>query len=184
MRGGVERRPPTTEVTQTRGAWWGCKVPGALGRHIIGLSIRATAIRFVAACPIQWVWPGNVGCRGMEIRRRHLVSGWGRTLHCRCRGLQREGSFRRPLLYLGGKLAGLLDMAHGVISTVGEFLMLPSLFAAPFFGAMAAVTMGFKLCMKVSFRSSCEPRAVCLSLCRAQRSCRTKDRWHSGKSQW
>jgi hypothetical protein len=54
-----------------------------------------------------------------------------------------------------------------------------------FFPPNAAVTMGFRLCMlKVSLRSNCEPRAVCLSLCRAQRSCRTKDRWQSGKSQW
>lgn len=57
--------------------------------------------------------------------------------------------------------------------------------AALFFPPSAAVTMGFRLCMlKVSLRSNCEPRAVCLSLCRAQRSCRTKDRWQSGKSQW
>jgi hypothetical protein len=73
-------------------------------------------------------------------------------------------------------LALLGAVAHGVIATVGECFMLPSLFADPFFGAIAAVTMGLRLCMKVSFRSSCEPRAVCLSLCRAHRSCRTKDR--------
>jgi hypothetical protein len=49
----------------------------------------------------------------------------------------------------------------------------------------AAVTMGFRLCMlNVSLRSSWEPRAVCLSLWRAHRSCRTKERWQSGKSQW
>ena len=96
------------------------------------------------------------------------------------------GKFKvEGLCCIWSELAWFGEARHGwVISTVGEFLMLPSLFADPFFGAIAAVTMGFRLCMKVSLRSNCEPRAVCLSLCRAQRSCRTKDRWHSGKSQW
>jgi hypothetical protein len=62
--------------------------------------------------------------------------------------------------------------------------MLPRLSRDPFFGAMAAVTIGLRLCIKVSLRSSCDPLAVCLSLCRAHRSCRTKERLHSGKSQW
>lgn len=60
----------------------------------------------------------------------------------------------------------------------------PILLFVSFLFAMAAVTMGFKFCMNVSLRSNCEPRAVCRSLCLAQRSCRTKDRWQSGKSQW
>ena len=60
----------------------------------------------------------------------------------------------------------------------------PSLLFASVLFAMAAVTMGFRFCMKVSLRSSWEPRAVCLSLCLAQRSWRTNERWQSGKSQW
>ena len=68
---------------------------------------------------------------------------------------------------------------------MGEFFTPgPNLLAAPFFGAMAAVTIGLRFCMNVSLRSSWEPRAVCLSLCLAQRSWRTKERWQSGKSQW
>ena len=83
------------------------------------------------------------------------------------------------------ELAWLPEIPHGNIATVGEFFTPgPNLFAGPFFGAMAAVTIGLRFCMNVSLRSSCEPLAVCLSLCRAQRSCRTNDRLHSGKSQW
>ena len=70
------------------------------------------------------------------------------------------------------------------LPTAGNFFGGAGLVADPFLGGAAAATMGLRLCMKVSFRSSCEPRAVCLSLCRAQRSWRTKDRLHSGKSQW
>jgi hypothetical protein len=68
----------------------------------------------------------------------------------------------------------------------GVWLFMPmGLAGGAFFPPSAAVTMGFRLCMlKVSLRSSWEPRAVCRSLCRAHRSCRTNERWQSGKSQW
>lgn len=46
---------------------------------------------------------------------------------------------------------------------------------------LAAAPTG--LLRKLSFLWSWEPRFVCLSRCRAHRSCRTNDRLQSGKSQ-
>jgi hypothetical protein len=73
MWGVVEWCPTSTVVAQSGRTRWGCKVPSALGLHIIGLSIRAAAVRVVAPCALQGVVSADAGSRRVVVGRRHLA---------------------------------------------------------------------------------------------------------------
>src|SRR5690242_834763 len=87
MWGGVDRVATPTVVTQCGWTWWWCKVSGALGLHVVGLSVGSAAIRVFAPYASYSVQRVLSGRGGRLERRRHVAPG-GHARACRGRRLE------------------------------------------------------------------------------------------------